>query len=469
MKKNKFNPLTCFAGFVLFAVCIGSSCFCQITDFSGRHMKMSKSSATIKQRLDSMVNESYNVEKSKWIADEKKTYTYDTMGNNIRYLVSKWDTTSSQWIDDNKLEYTHDTYGNVVQYIDYYWNKSTSQWITGTKFEQAYDANGNMTQEVRYSWIKESSEWLWYYKEEYIYNADDELTQCTHLNWDEVAGEWVKYYLEEWSYDDNGNRILWACYSWDKPSGEWTIYWKEEITFDENNHKTQYIDYNYDKPSDQWTNSWKGVYDYDGGENITQYEGMKWDTVTSQWIKNVKLNYVYDTDGNMITFVLQCDWDTTTATWFEAGQEGYTYDNNYVPEDLILPYLFGTGDENFTFIHQLLTKTIYDWTDSTAQWSAFKISTCYYSEQDIASVFSHDNTGFLIYPNPANGFVIIDADDPLAVFELYDMQGRKVISQPLNGSSQVQVSQLKEGVYLYRVESSSGMFSGKVVICNSEK
>lgn len=463
MKIFNQYKITIFAGLILIKLFAGTSFFAQVTPGSDPYLSMVKSTQKTMPQLDSAVTELFDDETSQWIGDEKKLYDFDIDGNNILCLDYKWDTTTSQWVKKEKLEYTYDAVRNMTQYINYNWNKSSGQWRTGYKIAYAYDADANLTQHIRYNWNKDSSEWIPYYQEEYTYNEDNNRTQCIRFNWNEASGNWIQFIKEEFDYDANANWILWAGYNWDETTDEWKIYWKEEFTYDLNNNIIQYIDLYYDEVSGEWTNGWKGLYDYDADGNMIQYTGIDWDDASSQWINNVKLIYTYDADGNMTIFN-RYKWDKDISQWNEYLQEAYTYNNTCLTEDLVLPHLFQTYDGNFVFTHQLLMKTTSYWDTSANQWEDVNKSQYYYSEQDINSGFSVTCPDLLVYPNPASGFIIIDCDQlqNFATIELYDPQGRKLFSHPLNGNNRLTINNLLPGVYIYRImeghKSTTGIF-----------
>jgi len=77
-------------------------------------------------------------------------------------------------------------------------------------------------------------------------------------------------------------------------------------------------------------------------------------------------------------------------------------------------------------------------------------------------VEEHDATKNYVslYPNPANDFVTIQSDDSnvsLRHVEVYDVMGRKVMSEILDGQSQVfSIAKLLSGVYHVRVQTDNG-------------
>jgi hypothetical protein len=88
-----------------------------------------------------------------------------------------------------------------------------------------------------------------------------------------------------------------------------------------------------------------------------------------------------------------------------------------------------------------------------------------WQEADITGI-EEDNaaTDYLsLYPNPANDFVTIQSDNPsvsLKQVEVYDVMGRKVMLEVLNGQShRFSIANLHAGVYHIRVQTSNGCYT----------
>ena len=74
-----------------------------------------------------------------------------------------------------------------------------------------------------------------------------------------------------------------------------------------------------------------------------------------------------------------------------------------------------------------------------------------------------------LYPNPANDFVTIQSDDPsvsLKQLEVYDVTGRKVMSETLFGQNQgLNIAKLHEGIYHFRIQTDNGCYTNlKLVV-----
>ena len=70
-----------------------------------------------------------------------------------------------------------------------------------------------------------------------------------------------------------------------------------------------------------------------------------------------------------------------------------------------------------------------------------------------------------IYPNPNNGsFVIESSSITKQTMRLYDVNGKFVLSQTINGKTSIDASSLNEGVYNISLQSNEGVVNKKLVI-----
>lgn len=74
-----------------------------------------------------------------------------------------------------------------------------------------------------------------------------------------------------------------------------------------------------------------------------------------------------------------------------------------------------------------------------------------------------NSTIFKIYPNPATTTLFIKNADKNAVAELYNLTGDKLITQKLNTTQSINISQLAKGIYLVRVTTDKEVFTEKII------
>src|SRR5688572_850198 len=84
----------------------------------------------------------------------------------------------------------------------------------------------------------------------------------------------------------------------------------------------------------------------------------------------------------------------------------------------------------------------------------------------IPSEKNKEQTGIVIYPNPAKGQLFVQNNSGAATLKFYDAAGRMVkqVSVGANSTNQIPVGRLKSGLYLLRIENEQGILTKKVVI-----
>jgi hypothetical protein len=75
------------------------------------------------------------------------------------------------------------------------------------------------------------------------------------------------------------------------------------------------------------------------------------------------------------------------------------------------------------------------------------------------------NSNISIYPNPTNGsFIIEPSGATKQTMQMYDVDGKLVLSQPISGKTSIDASSLNEGVYNISLLSSEGVVNKRLVI-----
>jgi hypothetical protein len=76
-------------------------------------------------------------------------------------------------------------------------------------------------------------------------------------------------------------------------------------------------------------------------------------------------------------------------------------------------------------------------------------------------------TSVKVFPNPATTSFVVETDGSVAQLELLNAQGQVVLTQPhLQRGASVDVRQLPQGIYLWRISSKSGSAAGRLVIAH---
>lgn len=73
----------------------------------------------------------------------------------------------------------------------------------------------------------------------------------------------------------------------------------------------------------------------------------------------------------------------------------------------------------------------------------------------------------IVYPNPSNGHLTITVSLKDCIFEVYDVIGKKVMSQKLNeNETKVDISSLNNGTYLYKITQHNNVIKADKLVLN---
>lgn len=96
---------------------------------------------------------------------------------------------------------------------------------------------------------------------------------------------------------------------------------------------------------------------------------------------------------------------------------------------------------------------------------------CKYNSNEVffslASLYDYNQNKLSVFPNPASNYldVIVDSEQSFHLLELFDMQGRKVLSQHLwDVKNRLDIQHLERGTYLLKVYSKGQQLTKRIVL-----
>ena len=96
---------------------------------------------------------------------------------------------------------------------------------------------------------------------------------------------------------------------------------------------------------------------------------------------------------------------------------------------------------------------------------------CKYNSNEVffslASLYDYNQNKLSVFPNPASNYldVIIDSEQSFHLLELFDMQGRKVLSQQLwDVKNRLDIQYLERGTYMLKVYSKGQQLTKRIVL-----
>ena len=454
----------------------------------------------------------WNSDSQSFIPNIKYEYSYDENGDQTLYIRYDWNSDSQSFIPNIKYEYSYDENGNQTLYIVYFWDTTTQSFVQNYKQEFTYDENGNQTITIYYTWDTTTQSFIPNNKYEFTYDENGNQTITIYYTWDTTTQSFVPNNKYEYTYNDSGNRME-SRFVWNSVIEIFIPNNKDFIEYDEqgrvsfikgyqydicNEVKTQTTQYQYiyDDELDgrtirSFTTDNNGGFDFyfeqgtfynENGLIVFRFQNVNPDLLPTDY--NWSREYSYDTEGNNIEEILS-KWDTQTESLVPSEKEIRVWDYDFHPRYLtqfrIEKYFPGLGfkpsfEKDFS-IHSetdtelVIVGTIKQYDTNFNTWSElegeeFK-SYWYYTKTSSLSTNSVESNSFSIYPNPTSNTLQINSSEYLKtpIFELYDVKGSKILSNPFKLTEPIDVSDLQPSMYIYNVKDGSEVKqSGKVLI-----
>lgn len=420
-----------------------------------------KSAKAVKQRLDSYTYK--ELEDDGKYEKGKSEFVYDANGMLTHEREYNWDETAAKMVLVSVSETTYDAAKNMIQHSNTYLDETTNQFITEYKTTYSYDNNGNIKQTISYYWDTTNNHAA-QDKTEYIYDSSKNLIQIIISYFDESTNQFVFWYRDDYKYNGSGKETQQINYIWDNYfSKQWEPSSKYEFTYDSKGNLIISLKLSANNLNNIWTwaPDYKEEYTYDPNGFLTQIFEYNLDN-NNQWKLDDKQVNVYDDNGNKTQWFYYFDWDVQTNQWEDIYKEEYTYDNTYTKNDLILPY---DDDDFLIFTHMITEVKGYSWDSSTNGWVTSYQASLEYSPQNVTSVSRIDAELVSVYPNPFSESVSfrISGTYSQITFELFDLQGRKLLSKAISSNEKINMEGYRSGLYLYMLNVDGKVQIGKLV------
>lgn len=375
-------------------------------------------------------------------------FHYDTNNNIIKKVI--WAINTSYLFDTIMyIDYAYDTNNYIQEEVWHERDDSTGQMYLLGKLEYACDSLGNTSEIIIHDWDTINGNWKFNEKYNYTYNSSSQLTE----------------YIEQ---------------SWDTLSNTWELLSKYESLYDVQGNKTENIEYRYTGTA--WENAYKEAYTHNGQNLLIEQNRHVWDNIGSLWLPS-KSKYIYQYNNNeSIGQSEYYRWIDSTLSWGIDSRFIYTRNENYTAQDIILPYhsyLFSFRFSSVYYPHpyhnmdvisvifndMLLSEESQRWNSASGVWNpSYNVRNYYYSDHT-ASIAQDEKKSISVFPNPASDWLSFKINDNANAlrFSLFDISGRKIMDvQPT--TSTISLENINSGMYLYRIETEEGFFSGKISV-----
>jgi hypothetical protein len=184
-----------------------------------------------------------------------------------------------------------------------------------------------------------------------------------------------------------------------------------------------------------------------------------------QWVAHDKTEYTYDTYGNPLSEI-HYKYNEANFQLSKDIKYNFSYDLSCDLSGLILPLPSLLGpDYSGQIVNKPIEYSYYYWNDTSNVWIENFKGIYYYSEQNVVNVINIENENIILYPNPVSEYLNFSftSKNNSGTFELFDIQGRKLISKKITNNEQLNLKYFDNGLYLYNLYIDSNRQSGKLI------
>jgi hypothetical protein len=321
------------------------------------------------------------------------------VNNNMTSLIAQ-DLNGSDWLNMFQFIYTYDLNNNMISEVDQNW--VSNAWMNTLQYFYTYDTNNNRTSEVYKNWT--GSTWLNQGQIIYTYNANNNLISELDQEWN--GNSWVSFSQSNYTFDGSNKRTGGLSQGWN--GSEWVNSDEYTYTYDANNNLTNELDRNW--TGNTWVNYWQRIYTYDANHNKTSELDQNW--IGSSWVNSARNFSAYDADNFLKS--------QSNKLWNMTGT------------------MVTSGDSSDYYFH-----TVLGINDLKLQ-----------------------HTSITFYPNPATDKITIETAATLTNSQLsiMNLNGQELMTRQITSpKTQIDISNLPNGVYFVRLTNDKTMDVGKFV------
>jgi hypothetical protein len=346
---------------------------------------------------------------------------YDQNNQDTLNLLQVW--LNGNWTDNAKKINQYDQHGNIIFYLSETYEGNKWNILEGKKHELEYYENGLKKTDSYSEW--NGFEWLKDTWDFYTYNENNQILVDSLLVFDE--GNCMPSLKTIYHYNNIPPTPLcdtiefqnWDGNSWEKSERLIDFVWKTTDT-------------------------------------VFSYTDQQW-VFQSYWEYNFRITNTFSSDSSIS---LEEFYNTFTLCW-----EMYSRETNFTdPKKNDLGYRYETWDGDAWQIENETKNTLtWDGDDITEKLVQYRdidnpeyqnIEKYVYNNflhLEVGIPFVSAETAIQLYPNPGIHTLYIKTASEKVNFEMYDITGKQIMQQNINGNTTINTSTLHPGMYFYRI------------------
>ncbi|UOQ54631.1 T9SS type A sorting domain-containing protein [Hymenobacter cellulosivorans] len=408
-----------------------------------------------------------------------------------------WDTPTGRWSVSSKQTFAYDSQGRVTQ--------STYQdSLTATNYDRTqytYTAQGQWASETRQSWMNNA--WVNIERTLYTYNAQGKETSYTRQDW--TNGAWVNNSRYLTDYDSYGNETLYQGQEW--LNGSWVTDYADKSLYTYNSAGLVTQEVRQELDNGTFVNTDRITFTYANGQwtslTFEEWDNDVWvpeerilDFVWFDWAKQRPASYreqIFDgttfVDDERISIsytanggYVEVEQQYLNGVWVNEDRDTEVYDSQgneqlYTYEEWVNNAWRQTEGNRYINVYNasntLLRKVTQEFSNTTRQYvNTYRENYSSFQTITLAARNAALEAQSALYPNPASGVVTLEvaglSKAEAATGEVRNALGQLVQNftvQPQAGklSTQLDLSNLKSGVYTVRLQTADGAVVKRVV------
>ncbi len=414
---------------------------------------------------------------NKWEPTDGEDFIFDANDSILQHIYYKWNSTLNYLIKDYKQDYYYDSTNHCYMEKGYSWDYIHQKWNLNGRTLRFYDSLNQLNRFENYSWYSSTNTWQAYEQFRYQYNSNGLLSQKIQASGFNINTTWEDEYRRDYVYNSGAKIDTVFIYKYDSLISNWRFLNITVNTYDSIGNIINSIGQLKDSLGNFYDVS-RYFYKYNASNYLTLFSSEYISSITNKWVGWWKYRLYYDANNN-VTSHWGFDYDTTNQTWDSLRVYSADFESSLSNQDIIIPrhnHLFN-GSMNLDEFYPLMKQSnnalkhysIYTQDYFSGVYYQEYYYTFYYSAVDASISNQAIESQITIYPNPAKSILNIEIqnlNNELGIIEIYDIQGRKFysFSSSTNETIQIDVSQLKSGLYFIKYNSNQQTSISKFVI-----
>ena len=364
-----------------------------------------------------------------WWLEQSFENTYDEQDRltSVTHLDSYYNSTT-------KEEYIYNAQGLIKEEIYSYLSGNT--WVLTEKYTCEYNEANNLMLLMKFEYANND----WYEKSKEVCEYENGLLQTETFYYCNALGEWYPETKFEYVYNAQG-QCTEEHTNYYGGDNEWVLYFKTEYAYNEQGLCSEMI--KYERHFDQLRSFGRYVYEYDEAGNKLSMIYFDHRNDSPEWSYVAKYEYSYDDHNNCTAYHL---FAFNYGEWrFDYGYD-MTYDATVsIGQIAGLNRIWDAAEMDVPVYSKLLQFKIWEDEDE------YFLLDCYYSDHN--GLDDPTESHLTVWPNPAIETVHIEGSE-VAEVQVYNALGQLV--KTVQGTNEVDLSGLVEGVYMMRVTDEDG-------------